>query len=161
MTAKEFLRQYEYKTKQAERLREVYQTQQEKIDAIGSTLSNDAGMPHGTGISRKTEDRAIKLAEAAANWKEAELEALIVKGEVFDTIRNITGIEGEILYQRYINLHKWEEICVMIPISWNGAHKAHRRALAIVEGILKERGIEVYTHYQYSDSVRSGTQEPQ
>ena len=60
MTAKEFLRQYEYKAKQAGRLREVYQTQQEKIDAIGSTLSNDAGMPHGTGISRKTEDRAIR-----------------------------------------------------------------------------------------------------
>ena len=132
MKAKEYLRQYEYAVRQAERLRELYQVQEEKIDAIGSTLSGD-GMPHGSDVSRKTEKVAIKLSEAAAKWKQAELDALMIKGEVYEMICDIKGVEGEVLYQRYINLCKWEEICVLIHMSWNGTHKAHRRALAIVQ----------------------------
>lgn len=138
MTAKEFLKQYEYAEKRAQRLREMYQTQHEKIDAISSTLGGD-GMPHGSGISRKTEDKAIKLAEAALKWKEAELDALRVKGEVFELICGIPDIEGEVLYERYINLHSWEEVCVIIHRSWTGTHKAHRRALAIVQDLLDKR----------------------
>lgn len=147
MTAKEFLRQYEYKAREAERLREVYETQQEKIDAIGSTLSSDAGMPHGTGVSRKTEDKAIKLADAALAWKEAELDALLAKGRVFDLIGNITGVEGEILYQRYVNLRTWEEICVLIHYTWSSTHRAHRRALAIVQKRLDDNDIERHKKY--------------
>ena len=138
MTAKEFLKQYEYAEKRAQRLREMYQTQHEKIDAISSTLGGD-GMPHGSGISRKTEDKAIKLAEAALKWKEAELDALRVKGEVFELICGIPDIEGEVLYERYINLHSWKEVCVIIHRSWTGTHKAHRRALAIVQDLLDKR----------------------
>jgi len=138
MTAKEFLKQYEYAEKRAQRLREMYQTQHEKIDAISSTLGGD-GMPHGSGISRKTEDKAIKLAEAALKWKEAELDALRVKGEVFELICGIPDIEGEVLYERYVNLHSWEEVCVIIHRSWTGTHKAHRRALAIVQDLLDKR----------------------
>jgi len=138
MTAKEFLKQYEYAEKRAQRLREMYQTQHEKIDVISSTLGGD-GMPHGSGISRKTEDKAIKLAEAALKWKEAELDALRVKGEVFELICGIPDIEGEVLYERYINLHSWEEVCVIIHRSWTGTHKAHRRALAIVQDLLDKR----------------------
>ena len=138
MTAKEYLEQYEYAEKRAQRLREMYQTQHEKIDAISSTLGGD-GMPHGSGISRKTEDKAIKLAEAALKWKEAELDALRVKGEVFELICGIPDIEGEVLYERYINLHSWEEVCVIIHRSWTGTHKAHRRALAIVQDLLDKR----------------------
>jgi len=136
MTAKEFLKQYEYADIRARRLREVYEMQQEKIDAIGSTLARD-GLPRGSGVSRKTEDKAIKLAEAAVKWKDAELDALRVKGEVFELIRNIPGIEGEVLFERYINLRKWEEICVVLHYSWNGIHKVHRRALVMVDSILK------------------------
>ena len=136
MTAKEFLKQYEYKAKQAERLREVYQTQQEKIDAIGSTLSNDAGMPHGTGISRKTEDRAIRLADKAMRWKEAELDAIEKRQEVFNVVIQIPGIEGDVLYHKYIKLMKWEEIALELHYSVRGIWYAHGRALRMVEEII-------------------------
>lgn len=135
MRAKEFLKQYEYAAQRAKRLRAVYEEQQEKIDAIGSTLAGD-GLPHGTGVSRKTEDKAIRLSEAALDWKEAELDALEIKGRVFNMIDNIPGVEGEILYQRYINLRTWEEICVAIHYTWSSTHRAHRRALAIVQSRL-------------------------
>jgi hypothetical protein len=66
----------------------------------------------------------------------AELDAIRLRQEVFETIAGIEGIEGELLYERYINLHKWEEICILLHYSWHGVHAVHRRALAIVERAL-------------------------
>ena len=138
MRAKEYLRQYEDLDKKARYFKEEYELETEKIDAIGSTLGGEPGMPHGTGIYRKTEDKAIRLADAAMKWKIAELDAIEKRQEVFEVISKVRGIEGEVLYQRYIALYKWEQICVNIPMSWTGVHKAHRRALAIVQSMLDD-----------------------
>ena len=134
MTAKEFLRQYEYADRRVRRLKAEYEREHE---LIGNISINIDGMPHGFGISRKVENEALRLAEKAAEWKEAELEAIRKRQEVFDLIYDIDGIEGEVLIQRYVNLHKWEEICVLVHYSWQGVHKVHKRALAIVESRLK------------------------
>lgn len=131
MNAKEFLRQYEYAVKRAAKYREMYETEQECIDAIRSTLGSD-GMPHGSGVSRKTEDKAIKLAERAQAWKEAELDALDARALVFNVIVEIDGIEGDVLYERYINLLTWEEIADKLTYSLRGVLYAHGRALQIV-----------------------------
>lgn len=138
MTAKEYLKQYEYAKKRAARYREMYENELSLIDAVRSLSDND-GMPHGSNISKPTEDKAIRLADRALKWQQAELDAIAIGDEVFATICEIPDIEGDVLYQRYINLRKWEEICVMLNYSWNGIHKAHRRALSIVEGILLNR----------------------
>lgn len=140
MKAKEYLRQYEELNRIAEQHREEYEIETEKIDAIGSTLAGEPGMPHGTGISRKTEDKAIRLADKAMKWKMAELDALEKRQEIYELISQIKGVEGDVLYQRYIRLRKWEEICVLVHMSWNGTHKAHRRALMAVQIILDKSG---------------------
>ena len=132
MTAKEFLRQYEELNRRARRYQQEYRIELEKVDAIGSTLSHDAGMPHGSGVSRKTEDKAIRLADKAAKWKAAEIDALQKRQEVFEVIHDIEGVEGDILYERYINLRRWEDICVVIHMSWRQTHRLHRKALEAV-----------------------------
>ena len=137
MNAKQFLRQYENAVDAAERLRLHYHEELEKIDAIGSTLSGD-GLPHGSGISRKTEDKAIKLAEAQTKWKEAEIDALILKDKVFSVIWDIPGIEGKVLFERYINLLTWEQIAEKLDYSYSGIFYAHGRALEIVRKRLTE-----------------------
>ena len=139
MKAKEYLRQYEELNRIAEQHREEYQIETEKIDAIGSTLAGEPGMPHGTGISRKTEDKAIRLADKAMTWKMAELDALEKRQEIYGLISQVKGIEGDVLYQRYIMLRKWEEICILVHYSWKGVHLVHRRALMIVQQILDTR----------------------
>lgn len=138
MTAKEFLKQYEYAKQRARKFREQYRTELYQIDAIGSTLSGD-GLPHGNGISRKTEDKAIKLAEAAKAWKEAEADALEIRDEVFAMIVDIPGVEGDVLYERYIKLHTWETIAELLHYSYNGIYYAHKRALDIVEERLNKQ----------------------
>lgn len=131
MKAKEFLKQYEEQTRRALRYKAEYEAELECIDSIRSTLGGD-GMPHGSGISRRTEDAAIRLSEKAARWKEAEIRAIRIRQEVFDIISDVPGVEGDVLYERYINLRKWEDICVIIHMSWRHTHRVHARALAVI-----------------------------
>lgn len=138
MTAKEYLGQYKQLNMVAQRHRMEYQIEMEKIDAIGSTLSNEPGMPHGNGISKKTEDKVVNLADKAREWKRAESDALKKRQEIYEFITGIEGIEGEVLYQRYIMLRKWEEICVLVHYSWKGVHIVHRRALKTAQNLLDE-----------------------
>lgn len=132
MNAKEYLRQYEELNKRALRLKQEYEVEREKIDAIGSTLAGD-GLPHGSGISRKTEDKAIRLADKALKWKTAELDAIEKRQEVFEMIHDISGAEGEILFERYLNGRRWEDICVIVHLSWRQTHRLHAKALRLVE----------------------------
>lgn len=136
MTAKEYLRQYEYADRRVRRLEEEYRDELLMVDAIRSASDND-GMPHGSGISKPTEERALKLADKHLKLIDARVEAVLKRQEVFELIDDIDGIEGDLLFERYIKLRKWEEICILLHYSWQGVHKVHRRALAIIESRLK------------------------
>lgn len=132
MTAKEYLRQYEYAHRKALRYKAEYEAELELVDSVRSTLGGD-GMPHGSGISRRVEDQAIRLSDKAKRWKDAELEEISKRQEVFGAIHDINGTEGEILYERYVNLRRWEDICVLVHLSWRQTHRLHRKGLQIVE----------------------------
>jgi DNA-directed RNA polymerase specialized sigma24 family protein len=132
MTAKEFLRQYEHADRKVRRLEAEYHDELVMVDAIRSASDND-GMPHGSGISKPTEEKALRLADKHLRLINARLEAVEKRQIVFDAINDIDGIEGDLLFERYVKLRKWEEICVLLGYSWNGVHKAHRRALRMVE----------------------------
>jgi hypothetical protein len=136
MTAKEFLRQYEYADRKVRRLETEYHDELMMVDAIRSASDND-GMPHGSGISKPTEEKALRIADTHLRLISAREEAVAKRKEVFDLINSIDGIEGDLLFERYIKLRKWEEICILLHYSWQGVHKVHRRALAIVESRLK------------------------
>ncbi len=136
MTAKEYLRQYEYADRKVRRLEAEYHDELIMVDAIRSASDND-GMPHGTGISKPTEEKALRIADKHLRLIEARTEAIAKRQEVFDLIDSVDGIEGDLLFERYIKLRKWEEICILLHYSWQGVHLVHRRALAIVESRLK------------------------
>ena len=136
MTAKEYLRQYEAADKKAKRLRKEYEEQQEMIDAIRSSSDFD-GMPRSrSGGKSSVETRIIQLAEKAAALKDAEIQAIEIRQEIFDTINAIPGDEGSVLHERYITLKRWEEIAVDMNYSWSGIHKLHRRALHLVSEMI-------------------------
>lgn len=134
MTAKQFLRQYEEANNKALQHKREYEKQQELIGSVSVKMD---GMPHGSNISKPTENDALKLADKAMRWKVAELEAIRIRQTVYEVIADVPGIEGQVLYERYINLHKWEEICILLHYSWRGIHKVHKRALDIVERALQ------------------------
>lgn len=129
MTAKEYLKQYEYADRYAHRLRNEYIRENELIDAI--SLNAD-GMPHGSEISKPTEQKAIRLANAALKWKTAELEAIEIRQEIFMAINEVGGIEGDILFGKYIELRKWKDIAEALHYSEQNIYRIHGRALQIV-----------------------------
>ena len=132
MTAKEYLRQYEYAVKRIHRLEEEYEAERLLIDAVRSVSDND-GMPHGSGISKPTEDKAIRLADKALRLVDAKREAIAVKQELFDFINSIDGDEGQILFRRYVQLQLWKDIAVDMGYTERAVYKIHERALRIVE----------------------------
>lgn len=136
MTAKEYLEQYKDADKYAKRLKAEYEKELEMIDAVRSTADID-GLPHGNGIRKPVEDRAIRLADKAAEWKIAELDALHLRQEIFKTINRVGGDESEVLYQRYILLKTWSEVCVFVHWSWYKVRQLHDAGLEIVSEIIK------------------------
>ena len=135
MTAKDFLRQYEYAMRRETRLHEEYRKECELIDSVRSSANVD-GMPHAFSINKSVEDRAIKLADKAMKWKEATLDALHIRQEVFEVIDQIDGVKADLLKYRYLDLMQWEEICVTIKYAWAQTHRLHAEALEDVERII-------------------------
>lgn len=135
MTAREYLQQYGEAVRNSERLKREYITELELIDAVGSTLGGD-GLPHGNGISRKTEDKAIRLAEKAAALRDARIEAIRIRQEIFETIQSVPGAKGEVLYERYIKLKSWDEIAEAVGYTKRHARNIHDEALTYVEDFL-------------------------
>ena len=137
MTAKEFLKQYEYATHRAERLRMEYEKEHELIGSVRSTLGGD-GMPHRSGVSKSVEDQAIRLADKAMEWKVAEIDAIRTRQMVFDFIQAIPGIEGAVLNERYVNLLTWEQVAQTLHYSTAGVYKIWKRAMIIAEERLND-----------------------
>lgn len=135
MTAKEYLKQYEEAARLARRLKTEYDKEVELIDSISSPLGGD-GTPHGGGISKATENKAIKLADKALELKDAELEAIRIRQKVFDVISTVPGEKGDVLYERYINLKSWDEVADSVGYSKRHARNLHDEALDIVQHFL-------------------------
>ncbi|WP_407386306.1 hypothetical protein [Ruminococcus sp.] len=136
MTAKEFLKQYE----DAERLARICKTEYEKeldlIDSIRSPLGGD-GVPSSSGISKTTENKAIRLAGKAEALKEAETEALRIRQKVYNVISSIKGEAGSVLYEKYINLKSWGEVAEAVGYSKRHVQRIHDDALDLVKDVIE------------------------
>lgn len=135
MTAKEFLQQYGEAVRIAEMVKTEYDQEQDLIDSVRSALGGD-GTPHGGGISKATENKAIKLADKALELKDAELEAISIRQKVFDVIRTVPGEKGDVLYERYINLKSWDEVADSVGYSKRHTRNLHDEAIDIVQHFL-------------------------
>lgn len=135
MTAKQYLEQYAEADRLAKRLESEYMKEREMIDAVRSTADLD-GLPHGNGIKKPVEDRAIRLSDKFAEWKFAELDALHIRQEIFETINKVGGDEADVLYERYINLQKWRDICVTVHWSWSKVDSLHKSGLEAISKLI-------------------------
>lgn len=125
---KEYLKQYEDAERIARRLKREYEDELNYIDSIKSPIDTD-GTPHGSGISRIVEQRALRLVERIDRYRDAETAAREKKHQVFDLIWNVPGLKGDILYERYINLRKWEEVADTVHLSLRQVHNLHGQVL--------------------------------
>lgn len=135
MTIKEYLEQYKIADRKAKRLRREYEKEKSLIDAIKSPLGND-GEPHGSGISKTVEIRAIRLADKLLEYEDAQIQALELRQEIFDSIMEIDGIEGDVLYQYYIDYYDtkrkkartWEDVAEIVNVDTRTVYRIKLRA---------------------------------
>ncbi len=135
MTVREYLKQYEYAERKALRLKAEYEEEREKIDTIRSSVGD--GTPHGGSISKQVEIRALRLIDKALELKQAELDAIEVRQEVFDTIQKVPGVMGDILYWRYVKLIGWEKIAQKVGYSVRQTTRIHGDALRFLENVIR------------------------
>lgn len=144
MTAEYYLKQYEYIVRRILRLEGEYRDELLQIDAVRSLSDND-GMPHGSGISKPTEDKAIRLADKALRLVEARLDAVEIRQEIFDTVNSLDGLEADVLNERYLNLDEyghlqtWEVVCDRVHYSWPTVRTAWHRGLNMVQNLIDTR----------------------
>ena len=143
MTAKEYLRQYEYAVKRIHRLESELEEETLLIDAVRSVSDND-GMPHGSGISKPTEERAIRLADKKLRLVQARLDAIEIRQEIYDTIEIVGGFEADVLFERHVNLEvdgsqqTWDVICSKLYCSWTKARIAYNAGLDAIDKLRQE-----------------------
>lgn len=140
--AQKYLQRYEDADRRAKSLEKEYKRENELIDAVRSTADID-GLPKSKGIKKETEERAIRLADKAAEIKIAELDALHERQEVAEVIFAVKDNDArEVLIEKYINYNQtWEKICVKISFSWGKVHNSHRKGLTAVAEILQAQNL--------------------
>lgn len=135
MNVEGYLKQYREADRKARRLRQEYDKEKAEIDEIKSPLGSD-GMPHGTGISKSVENRAIRLADKLLEYEDARIEAIEIRQMLFDAIMQIGGIESDVLYDYYVDYfdkrrnksRTWEDVAEMEHVSLSTVHRVKERA---------------------------------
>ena len=140
MTAKEFLKQYEQADRKVKRLIREYEEERLMIDAVRSLSDND-GLPHGNGINKPVEDRAVRLADKAAALADARLEAIEIRQTVYDVIEMVGGREADVLFYRYVMLNTWREIEETLFYSWTKIRNLHQSGLEKTSEIINKTRI--------------------
>ena len=135
LKAKEYLEQYEIAQRQVRQCQEQYNRELYLSDTIRSPSDND-GMPHGSGISKPTENKAIRLSEKALDLHTATQAAKQTMREVFAVAYNVGGIEGDIIIERYIKLKDWRDVYKAVNYATSQAHRYHRAGLDKVADII-------------------------
>lgn len=135
LKAQKYLEQYEESLRKVRWCQEQYARELYLTDAIRSPSDND-GMPHGSGISKPTENKAIRLSEKALDLHTATQAAKETMREVFTVAYNVGGIEGDIIIERYIKLKDWRDVYKAVNYATSQAHRYHRAGLDKVADII-------------------------
>jgi hypothetical protein len=139
MTAKEYLNSYrEYAAIESQKL-QAYQRAKDQVLSVRSSLGH-LDEPHRQNRHTK-EDQIIRLQTRREAWAIAALNALEVRQDVFSVICDIDGAAGDILYQRYLCLQTWDNVCSAVDLSLCQVHTIHKSALQIVQERINQRGL--------------------
>ena len=136
MSIERYLKQYRIADKKVKQLEREISKEQYLIDSIRSPLGSN-GEPHGTGISKTVEVRAIRLADKIEEYEQAQINAAFVRQLVFDAVLKVDGIEGEVLYEYYVDYFDekkqkpktWEDVADIVHVDSRTVYRIKNRAL--------------------------------
>lgn len=140
MTAKEYLSEYQWASKEARSLLDSIETIQTRLESTAAKQLEAEGAQHsgsGRDIQSELIIRKVELEEMLLRkYKEILRKREQIEG-VIEQVES--GRERTLLRMRYIQCMKWEEICVAIGYEWTQTHSIHGKALKEVEQILNAK----------------------
>lgn len=136
MTVREYLRQYEKAKRRVRRLEAHYHELEEMAGAVKSPMDQD-GQPKSFTITKPTEEKAVRLAEALTELEAAREEAEAVLVGMYHVLDKIGGVYGDILIDRYISLMRWEDIADTVHYSLRQTHRLHQKALNMLRELIE------------------------
>lgn len=124
---KEYLNQYQNANRKYRLLLE--QERGLRLEMQGAKPIEFSDMPKGSGQTDLSTAMA-KLDELLSKIEKKKLEMLNIRMDIENRIADMQdGLQGRVLYLRYICLMSWEDICVEIDYSWRQTHRLHSEAL--------------------------------
>lgn len=126
MTAKEELLQYKYAREKVDETLEEYQKYKDRAEKMTSIISD---MPRGTSSSDKVADNAVKMADLSAEYEKRWLEAENKKLEIEKNIDLVEEPYRIILYMKYVQGKKLEEIAYKLNANYTYICEQHGIAL--------------------------------
>lgn len=135
MSIDRWLKQYRIADKKVKQLEREISKEQYLIDSIRSPLGS-SGEPHGTGISKTVEIRAVRLADKRSEYEDARIRAVEVRQTIFDIVQKVEGIEGEVLYEYYVDYFDekkqkpktWEDVAEKVHVDYRTVYRIKNRA---------------------------------
>jgi len=123
MDAKEYLNQYETSQRKLKTLQQEIKYESEKLKGFSSELHSD--------------DKSISLIKSHIyKLKCLEEEHEIICNDVLSKVRLVPDTKGVILYKRYIELTKWEDIAEQLSYSEKNVYHIHSQALDYLQNML-------------------------
>lgn len=139
MLAREFLEQYRAAQEKADALRARYDELIEQYEAVSNSFASDI---HITGISKPTERKVEKAQAVYSKWQAAAINAIKVRQDVYALIAALPGKESALMYSRYIQLDKWEQIEAQADCCHSMALRIHQRSLQHLQELIDNGALD-------------------
>lgn len=134
--AKEYLQQVRKAQLHISSLQEEIETMKELAVSIGAMNQDEKVL---SSVSQdKMADIICKIEDRMTELKDKVTEYIQLRAEVMATISKVDNDDyQQILYKRYCQMKKWEEIALDMSYTWRWVIKLHGRALDEISTIIK------------------------
>ena len=135
ITAKEYLNQVRNLETKMKILKEEIDTLREMVVSTGAVQQQERVM--SSGAQDRMAETICKINEKEEEWNELMREFALTRAEVIISIQKLNNSDYEqILYKRYCQSKKWEEIALELNYSYQWVCTLHGRALLEIEKII-------------------------
>lgn len=135
MTAKEYLNQVRNLESKMKILKEEIDTLREMVVSTGAIQQGERVLSSGT--QDKMAETICKIKEKECEWNDLMREFALARANVIINIQKLNNPEYEqILYKRYCQSKKWEEIALEMNYTYQWVCKLHGRALLELDKVL-------------------------
>lgn len=135
MTAKEYLNQVRNLESKMKILKEEIDILREMVVSTGAIQQDERVLSSGT--QDKMAETICKINEKECEWNDLMREFALARANVIINIQKLNNPEYEqILYKRYCQSKKWEEIALEMNYTYQWVCKLHGRALLELDKVL-------------------------